>query len=266
MGNRTVWIVLAVVAAAVLLCCCVLVVGIAVYGLAATSSGVREVTVGRVQERTEQRFAVDDAPVVEVVTFAGDVTLRAGSGGEVDVVVTKKAGGSTQLDRISVTVSETQDGVRIEATAPRSAGGYRSVDVDVTVPSDAQLALETGAGNIGVVDVAGSITAHTGAGNVEVEGGVGPVSLDTGAGEVDYAGDPQGDCTFSTGAGNVTLRLPAALDAEVELHAGIGNIELGGFDVTGEVSDTEVDGVIGSGEDATIEARTGAGNVELIQE
>jgi len=157
MGNRTVWIVLAVVAAAVLLCCCVLVVGIAVYGLAATSSGVREVTVGRVQERTEQRFAVDDAPVVEVVTFAGDVTLRAGSGGEVDVVVTKKAGGSTQLDRISVTVSETQDGVRIEATAPRSAGGYRSVDVDVTVPSDAQLALETGAGNIGVVDVAGSI-------------------------------------------------------------------------------------------------------------
>ncbi len=39
---------------------------------------------------------------------------------------------------------------------------------------------------------------------VVVVGAAGPVALDIGAGDIDYAGDPQGDCTFENGAGSIT--------------------------------------------------------------
>lgn len=266
MQNRALWIVVALVVVGTLLCCCIAAgaAGIAAYLTAVPT--VREGGIGRVEERTEQTFDVGGAPMLEVDTFAGSIRVRAGSGGEIRVTTTKQAGNSTQLDDISVDVAGTEDGVRVSTSAPSYATGLRAVDVELMVPPDARLRVETGGGNVEVDGVVGEIEAHTGAGNIEVEDGAGPVNLDTGAGEVAYNGDPEGRCVFSTGAGNVTLRLPAALEAEVELHTGIGNIELDGFDVAGEVSNTEVDGVIGSGEDATIEARTGAGNVDLVQQ
>ncbi len=61
------------------------------------------------------------------------------------------------------------------------------------------------------------------------------------------------------------MRLPDDANVEVELTTGVGNIDLGDFDIDGETSRTEVDGRIGSGEEATIEAHAGAGNVTLIR-
>jgi hypothetical protein len=52
---------------------------------------------------------------------------------------------------------------------------------------------------------------------------------------------------------------------EIELNSGVGNVNLGGFDVEGDTSRTEVDGVIGTGEQATIDAQTGVGNITLIR-
>jgi len=266
MRNRSLWIIVALVVVGTLLCCCIAAgaAGLAAYLTAAPT--VREGGIGRIDERTEQTFDVGRAPMLEVDTFAGSIRVLAGGGGEIRVKTTKQAGNSSQLDEISVDVVGTEDGVRVRASAPSYGTGRRAVDVELMVPPDARLRVDTGAGNVEVEGVVGEIEAHTGAGNIEVEGGAGPVNLDSGAGEVAYTGSPEGGCVFSTGAGNVTLRMPAALDAEVELHTGIGTIELDGFDVAGEVSDTEVDGVIGSGERATIEARTGAGDVDLVQQ
>ena len=148
---------------------------------------------------------------------------------------------------------------------PGGLTGNLSVDVEVYVPDDARLDLSTGAGNVDVSDVQGEIKAHTGAGNVQVQGASAAVALDTGAGEVSYEGQPNGVCTFRTGAGNVTLRLPAGLSAAITLDTGIGNISLGGFDVQGDTSGTHIEGTIGTGERATLTANTGVGNITLIQ-
>jgi len=263
-GNRTVWIVIAVVVVGALLCCCVVAVGAVVAGLYAFPVS-REVSFARVEERTEQIFTVDDAPTLEVENFAGDVTVRAGGSGEIHVVVTKRAGSSGRLDQIDVDVSEQGDGVQIRTSHPGTSIGGASVRLEVSVPGDARLELDIGAGNVSVDGVQGEISARSGAGNVRVEGAAGPVDLEVGAGEIDYEGEPQGDCVLNSNVGNVTLRLPEDVNAEVRLTTGIGNVDLGGFDVEGEVGRTEVDGVIGMGEEATIEARTGAGNVVLIR-
>jgi hypothetical protein len=50
----------------------------------------------------------------------------------------------------------------------------------------------------------------------------------------------------------------------VDLHTGVGSIELD-FAVDGEVSRRDVKGVIGSGEGASIYARTGSGSIDLIR-
>lgn len=265
MQNRTLWIIVVLLVVGMILCCCVAagVAGVVTYLTAVPT--VSEGGIGRVEERTEQTFDVGEAPFVEVDSFAGNVRVSAAVEGEIRVTVTKRAGTSAQMEQISVDIAETQDGIRIDASAPGSVTGYRTVDVELVVPSDTHLWLNTGAGSVEIDGVIGDIEAHTGAGNIDVEDATGPVNLDTGAGEIDYAGEPRGTCTFSTGAGNVMLRLPGDLDAELELHTGIGDIELGGFDVDGNITEMEVDGVIGSGEGAFIEARTGVGNIGLDQ-
>jgi hypothetical protein len=263
-GNRTVWIIVAVIVG-ILLCCCVVVAGAAVAGLLTTVPLSREVGFGRVEERTEQIFTVGGAPTLEVDNFAGDVVVRRGDSGQIRVIITKRALNSGMLDRIDVDASEQDAGVRIRTSRPGAVSGNMSVDLEIFVPVDTRLELETLAGNVRVDDVGGEISAHTNAGNVRVQGASAAVALGTSAGGIDYDGDPQGICTFDNGAGNITLRLPGDANVEVALNTGIGNISLGGFDVEGRISRTHVDGVIGTGEQATIEARTGVGNITIIR-
>jgi DUF4097 and DUF4098 domain-containing protein YvlB len=254
-----------IVAVGVLLCCCALIVAAALAGILGTAPISREGGIGRVTERTEQTFNVGDAPTLGVETFAGNVTVRRGESGQVRIVLTKRAANSNRLEAIDIDIEERDDEVRIQASKPSGLTSNVSVSVEMYVPADAELDLETGAGNVRVNGVDGEIAAHTGAGNVTAEGATGPVALDTGAGNVRYEGEPMDRCTFKTGTGNITLVLPGDVDAEVELDTGIGNIDLGGFNVAGDVSRTEVEGRLGTGEDATIRAETGAGNINLEQ-
>lgn len=264
--NRNVWIIVAVVA--VLLCLCTLVTAAIIAagaGLFAAMPVVREGGIGRVTERTEGVYAAGQAPLLEVDNFAGNVTVRTGESGRMRVIVEKRAMSSEGLARIQVDVEEQDNGLRIRSSRPSTLNANESVDLEVFVPADARLALDTGAGNLQIDDVQGEIRAHTGAGNVEASGATGPIRLETGAGNIDYEGGPQADATFGTGAGNITLRLPAGINAAIDLQTGIGRIDLGGFAVEGDTSGTDVQGTIGTGEGATIRADTGAGNIELIR-
>ncbi len=264
--KRNTWIIVVVVVIAVLalLCCCLLAIG-AIAAVFTTMPAGRDIGLSQIAESSEQVFIVETAPLLTVDSFAGDITVRSGPSGQLGVRVTKRAMGSSGLDRINVDVIKRDNHVEVRATHSGGLADSTSVDVEVTVPDDAQLQLHTNAGTVRVTEVQGEIAARTGAGNVQVNGAAGPVDLDTGAGDVDYAGEPIDRCTFRTGAGNITLRLPEDTSAQVQLNTGIGNIRLGGFEVEGEVGSTEVEGVIGTGEDAIIEARSGVGNIDLVQ-
>jgi hypothetical protein len=263
--NRTIWIVIAVVVLLLILCCCVVVVGGAVVGGLSAIPFSREGGFARVEETTEQTFTVGEMPTLEVDNFAGNITIRSGESGQMRATVTKRANNTNRLEQIEVDLIEQDDGLRIETSQPRPMPGYMAVDIEILVPDDTQVDVSDGAGNVRINGVRGGIRAFSGAGNVRVEGATGPVSLETGAGQIDYEGEPEGDCTFQNGAGSITLRLPSDVNANVELTTGVGNIDLGGFDVDGQVSRTEVDGVIGTGEDATIDAHAGAGSITLVQ-
>lgn len=264
--NRNLWIIIGVIV--VLLCFCAL---LAAAIIAAASAGffalvpvVQEGGIGRVTERSEQSYPVGQAPMLEVDNFAGNVTVRSGESGRIRVIVTKRATSSDNLNRIDVGLNQLDNGLQIRSSRPSTLVSNISVELDIFVPPDARLELDTGAGNVSVDGVQGEIVVHTGAGNVRVEGAMAPIALNTGAGNVDYGGTPRGQCTFETGAGNITLAMPADANVEIELGTGIGNISLGGFDVRGDTSGTDVQGTIGTGQQATIDAQTGVGNITLV--
>jgi DUF4097 and DUF4098 domain-containing protein YvlB len=264
----------------------------------------------------ERTFEVGPAPDLRVDTFAGAVTVRAGSGGEIRVVATKRAPRTSDPERIEIQMVEQGNGLVVRAQNPRRLsnaavnfeitappgtrldahsgsgsvqvngleGGVRvdtgsgSVtlrdlkgDVDAHTGSgsmeaskvEGSLVLDTGSGRVTIEDMVGDSKAHTGSGGIDVYGARGIGLFDTGSGSVEYEGSPVGECRFKTGSGSITLRLPADLDARVDLHTGSGSIDVA-YPVDGQASRNDVQGVIGSGDGATIVAHTGTGSIQLI--
>lgn len=258
--NRNVWIILAVIV--VVLCCCVLAVAAAAVGLFATQPFERTWSASLQRERSEQTFAVGDAPSLKIDSFAGDLIVRAGQSGVIRVAATKNARSREDLDRIEVQVSERDGGLVIKTAKPSSLNNA-SVDLEITTPAGTRLDTFTGAGDLDLDNINGGIDARSGAGDLDVRGAAGTARLDTGAGDIRYHGTPQGECRFETGAGDITLALPADLNVQVDLETGIGDIDVG-FAVDGTVTGRDVQGVIGSGTQGTIYARTGAGNIDVV--
>jgi len=127
---------------------------------------------------------------------------------------------------------------------------------------EGDLNVHVSSGSIDVDAMRGNLDAHTSSGSIDVQDAQGWVRLETSSGSIDYQGSPVGDCSFSTGSGGIDLRLPSDLDARVDLHTGSGSVKVG-FPVEGEQSRQTVRGVIGSGDDASINARTSSGGISV---
>jgi lia operon protein LiaG len=130
------------------------------------------------------------------------------------------------------------------------------------------LRLETGSGNISVTGAdATALHVETGSGDVRVSGAKGDeLSFETGSGNVDVALTALFQrMSIETGSGDVTLTVPPAIGAEVELDTGSGEIDLGGL--TMQVRRLERDhitGTIGDGK-GRLSIETGSGNVRLVK-
>jgi DUF4097 and DUF4098 domain-containing protein YvlB len=262
--NRNLLIVLAFVVIAA--CCLVALVAVVLSGWLAFVPANVSMSEQRLEEYSEMQFAFTETPILKIDNFAGDVTIRAGEGNDIFVSATKKARRQSELGEISIEPDHQADKLEIRTYRQRRFGGNQSVALEVTAPAGTMVEVVNGAGEVTIVGLAGEIKAHTGAGSIEVRDGGGPVDLNTGAGSIEYRGRPRGVCRFETGAGSIELTLPADVAVEVDLGTGVGQVALGGFDVTGDVSSTWAEGRIGSGQDGSIYAHTGAGSIELRRE
>jgi hypothetical protein len=286
--NRNRWIlVIAVAAAAILLCCCLAAAAAALLVLPARTgwdwySGSRvehEIWSGTHEEQIVGTYAAGLAPLLEITNFAGQVIVRSGEARTIHMIATKHAPTDASLARIQVHAQERDGGLVISTQKLGDLSNAR-VDLEITAPSDASLELHTGAGDVEIRDlrgtvevwtgagairidnVAGSTQVETGAGLVEVHGTTGPVRVQTGVGEIKYDGTPTGDCTFGTGAGAIKLTMPADLSAWVDLETSMGQVEVS-YPVDGQVTQRRAEGTIGGGVAVRITARTGIGEIEL---
>jgi DUF4097 and DUF4098 domain-containing protein YvlB len=142
-----------------------------------------------------------------------------------------------------------------------------SGSVQVTEYSGGELSIDTGSGGVtGSQLKADAIHIDTGSGDIELTAAASPtLVLETGSGSVgaDLRG-PVSELSVETGSGNVSIRAPASLAAQVEIETASGEIET---DFQLQVTRHSRDHVVGRIGDGSgrVAIETGSGDVRLIK-
>jgi DUF4097 and DUF4098 domain-containing protein YvlB len=127
--------------------------------------------------------------------------------------------------------------------------------------------LHTGDGRIDVVGADGSLRAETGDGRVRINGRFDVLDVKTGDGGIDAVANEgsklESDWRLNTGDGNLYLRIPATIAADVDLHTSDGDINLDmPVTVLGRAGTRDVRGQINGG-GKLLSLRTGDGSIRL---
>ena len=213
----------------------------------------------------EKTLTVSGPVNLEVLTHSGDITVRAGSSGSVQIrgkifVGNNWFGGSREADvhQIEQNPPIRQEGnnVHIEYVDMHNI----SIDYEITVPSDTVVRTRSGSGDQVIEGTHGNVDTQTGSGNVKLSNLNGEIRLQTGSGDV-RAHQIAGSVRGGTGSGDIEVEETSA--GEVDLHTGSGNLTArginGGFHGETGSGDVTAEGTIGG----PWEIRTGSGNVRL---
>jgi lia operon protein LiaG len=227
------------------------------------------------------------------------ITIASGGGGldayaNLRVTVPPEKEVSIYLAVGKVSISNVNGNLSIDAaSAPVTSSGTRGeLDIDVgsgavqVTQSRGDLSVDTGSGSVSLSDVRGenveidtgsgdvttsdirsnSLSIETGSGSIQSTALVAPqVSLQTGSGSVtaDLSGEVW-NVNVETGSGDVTLKMPQTLGAEVDIETSSGEIETD-FEVavTRHARD-HMTGRIGDGR-GKIVIETGSGQIKLVK-
>jgi len=237
-------------------------------------------------EEWSHSYPVTAKPAVTVNANDGDVEVSVGSSQQVDVrVITRgwkikddvEVTGNQSGNRVEIKLHKIShvcfgvclQSIRVEVRVPRESDlNIHTDDGNVRVDNiRGNLQFETGDGDVRLRDVEGSLHADTHDGNVEVNGRFDILSLHTGDGNIDAkvnaASAPQQGWLLRSGDGNIRLRLPDNLGADLDAHSGDGEVHVG-FPITasGPGKDNSFRGKINGG-GVSIELRTGDGDIQV---
>ncbi len=132
---------------------------------------------------------------------------------------------------------------------------------DISGPVD----VSSGAGNIEIESVVGYVDVRSGAGNITIDEVAGEINAHTGAGNVvaTVVGQPREDSHLNSGAGNVTVYLAEDIAVDVEATSSLGSASSEfGLTVKGKWLSKSFGGKINGGGPA-LTLHSGVGNVEL---
>lgn len=240
------------------------------------------------QQDVEKSFSVKSDDNFNLSTSMGNITIDTWDKNEVNVIAKNILESETDL------LSMEQNGNSIEVVFEGEDSD--EVEFEVMIPSDLNLELSTGGGNIELKsDLKGKIHASTAGGNISTKNINGKADISTAGGNIKM-GDINNNADISTAGGNVkvgnitgtadistaggNIKVSSVSNSAIISTAG-GNISIGNIDGNADVStaggNISVDKVSGSAEistaggnikldgaTGTVEANTGAGNIKLI--
>jgi hypothetical protein len=239
----------------------------------------------------QKSYSIPAGGEVAINSASGDVNV-VGYNGNTVVVTAYKEG----RDRNLVDIEDLSSGNRVELRSryPRDCRCDASVRFEVQVPAmvDLKENLSTASGNIHVAmltgevnaksasgeitvrKVNGAVKAHTASGNVEITDVAGTVSAHTASGNVDASLtriEGNNSMEFTTASGNVTVKAPANLDANVEMTTHSGSVRT---DFPLSITDRDdgrnrfgprtMGGRLGQGS-RELRIRSASGNVKLLR-
>lgn len=206
----------------------------------------------------ERTLAVTGPVDLEVTTGSGNITVRPGPAGSVQVHGWIRAssdwfGGLAPEEKVkrlkaNPPIVQTGNIIRIGKIEDRELKRNVSISYELVVPAETKLRMDsgsgdqqvsgvrgpvvanTGSGNIWASDIGGNLEADTGSGDVVLERVRGDVRADTGSGSV-RATDVGGSLWSDTGSGDVVVTFTSASpagDHRVDVDTGSGNVEVRG--------------------------------------
>ena len=202
---------------------------------------------------------------LEVLTHSGDVRVKTGNSGSVEIhgkiyVGDHWFGGKREDDVHAIEQNPPirQDGnsIHIEYVDYHNI----SIDYEITVPAETTVRTKSGSGNQTLEGTHGNADVQTGSGDVRLSNLQGEIRVQTGSGDV-RAREIAGSVRGGTGSGDVEIEETGAGD--IDLHTGSGNITARGVQGSfhGETGSGEI--TAEGTQSGTWDARTGSGNVRL---
>ena len=237
--------------------------GIACVTLLATAALAPQVRA----EEWNKSYTVSGRARVRVETNDGSVRVASGEGKQVEFRVLYDG---YQLDKnLHIDTRQDGDSVQINARVVGHWGfsfgnNHRRVRIEVRMPKDADLQVDTGDGSVETQPLIGRVKIHTGDGSVKVQAVDGSVDIDTGDGSITLEG-AKGDIRLHTGDGHIDAR---NLDGRVDANSGDGHIKIDGRldGLNIKTGDGSIDARVQPGSKLTAgwSIRTGDGSVDVV--
>jgi hypothetical protein len=202
---------------------------------------------------------------LEVLTRSGDVTIRAGSSGSIQIHGKIFVGDhwlfgdrQTDIHEIEQNPPIRQEGnsVHIDYVNERNI----SIDYEITVPADTSIRTHSGSGDQIIEGTHGNAEVQTGSGDVKMRNVNGEIQLQTGSGNI-RAHEISGAVKGGTGSGDVELEETG--QGDVDLHAGSGDITVRGIQGAFHSQTGSGDITVEGTQTGEWEVRTGSGNVHV---
>jgi hypothetical protein len=220
----------------------------------------------RAEEWTKS-YPVSGRAQVRVNTNDGAVQIYTGDAKQVDFRVLYEG---FEINK-TLHIDSRQDGDSVQINARVSShwgfswgGKGHNVRIEVHMPKDADLQVDTGDGSVDTQSINGRLKIHTGDGSVRAQAVSGDVDIDTGDGSVTLNG-AKGDIRLHTGDGHIDAR---DLDGKVDASSGDGHIKIAGrLDALNvKTGDGSIDARLqpGSRVAAGWTIRTGDGSVDIV--
>src|ERR1700738_1437087 len=219
-------------------------------------------------EEWSKTFAISGRPQLHV--SADDASLRVVTSETKQIEMRVEYTGY-KLDR-DLRVDGRQDGDRVELIVRSNTHfnlfnhGPRSIHVEIHMPKNADVQLQTGDGSVEASSLAGKVEVMNGDGHTPLSGIQGDIHLKTGDGHIEGR-DLDGSLDASTGDGSLnisgrfdSLNLKTG-DGSINAQARAGSKIVSGWTV--HTGDGSIDLVVPSDLQANIDARTNDGHISL---
>jgi len=238
--------------------------GLAALALVAVSANAG---VARAEEWTKS-YPVNGRAKVHVDTNDGSVRITTGDSKNVEFRVSYE--GYTIDKNLNITSNQNGDSFEVSARIRNGMSWgwnmHRSLRIEVHMPRNADLNVDTGDGSVEAEAIAGNLDIHTGDGHIRVEGAKGEIRLRTGDGSIEGR-DLDGRLEATSGDGHITVdgRFDALNiktgDGSITARANHGSKLDNGWNV--HTGDGSVDMTLPGDLQANIEASTNDGRISL---
>ncbi|MFI5252268.1 MAG: DUF4097 family beta strand repeat-containing protein [Bacteroidota bacterium] len=172
------------------------------------------------------------------------------------------AGGNLVLRTVEGTINGTTSGGDLDVMDIKGRVKLETSGGDVLIKNaEGDLNFVTSGGNIDGSDIAGDLVTETSGGNIDLKNVDAKLRASTSGGNIEVSASSNKGVTLETSGGNVRVRMPNSISADVDASATGGDVDCS-LQFSGKIKDGDMHGTINGGGNM-IRARTSGGNIYI---